>query len=62
MEENRTNDPAYIKVYHQIKTEIQKGTYPIGSFIPKDSYMQERQQFSLTWQMADTESHVWIRS
>lgn len=62
MEENRKNDSAYMKVYHQIKAEIQKETYQIGSFIPKDSFMQERQQFSLMWQMADTVSQVWMRS
>nr|WP_296959693.1 GntR family transcriptional regulator [uncultured Mediterraneibacter sp.] len=48
MEENRKNDPAYMKVYHQIKAEIQKGTYPIGSFIPKESELEALYKVSRT--------------
>ena len=48
MEENRKNEPVYIKVYHQIKAEIQKGTYPIGSFIPKESQLEDIYKVSRT--------------
>ena len=47
-EKYRKNDPTYVKVYHQIKTEIQKGTYPIGSFIPKESELERIYQVSRT--------------
>lgn len=34
------NEPAYIKVYHGLKSEIQKGVYPVNSFLPKESELE----------------------
>ena len=30
------NAPAYVKVYSRLKNEINKGTYPVGGFLPKE--------------------------
>ncbi len=40
MENNRTNEPVYMKVYRGLKAEIQKGTYPVNSFLPKESELE----------------------
>lgn len=39
--DNNKNEPAYIKVYRSLKTEIQKGVYPVNSFLPKESSLEE---------------------
>ena len=35
------NAPAYIKIYNRLKNEIQKGTYPVGGFLPKEYELEE---------------------
>lgn len=35
------NEPAYIEVYRKLKSEIQKGTYPASSFLPRESSLEE---------------------
>lgn len=42
------NAPAYIKVYNRLKNEITKGTYPIGSFLPRECELEEIYQVSRT--------------
>lgn len=38
--DNGKNEPAYIKVYQELKSEILKGVYPINSFLPKESSLE----------------------
>ena len=40
------NAPAYIKIYNRLKNEIQKGTYPVGGFLPKEYELEEIYQGS----------------
>ena len=42
------NAPAYIKIYNRLKNEIQKGTYPVGGFLPKEYELEEIYQVSRT--------------
>lgn len=42
------NTPTYIKVYNRLKNEITKGTYPIGSFLPRECELEEIYQVSRT--------------
>lgn len=42
------NEPAYLKVYRGLKSEIQKGTYPASSFLPKESRLEEMYNVSRT--------------
>lgn len=40
MDNNIKNEPAYVRVYRELKSEIQKGTYPTNSFLPKESELE----------------------
>ncbi len=40
MKNEMKNAPAYVKIYRGLKSEIQKGTYPIGAFLPKESELE----------------------
>ena len=40
MDNNLKNEPAYVRVYRELKSEIQKGTYPANSFLPKESELE----------------------
>ena len=42
------NEQAYIKIYNRLKNEIQKGTYPVGGFLPKEYELEEIYQVSRT--------------
>ena len=42
------NAPAYVKVYNRLKNEINKGTYPVGGFLPKECELEEIYQVSRT--------------
>lgn len=42
------NEPAYITVYNKLKNEINRGTYPIGCFLPKECELEEIYQVSRT--------------
>lgn len=46
--EEMKNAPAYIKIYNRLKSEIQKGTYPVGGFLPKEYELEEIYQVSRT--------------
>ena len=35
------NAPAYVKVYSRLKNEINKGTYPVGGFLPKECELEK---------------------
>lgn len=35
------NEPAYMQVYRRMKSDIQKGVYPMNSFLPKESELEE---------------------
>ena len=42
------NAPAYVKVYSRLKNEINKGTYPVGGFLPKECELEKIYQVSRT--------------
>lgn len=48
MEKAMKNDPAYVRVYRKLKAEIEKGTYPVGAFLPKENELEEIYNVSRT--------------
>ena len=40
MEKNTKNDPAYVEVYRRLKAEIENGTYPVGTFLPRENELE----------------------
>lgn len=43
-----SQNPAYLKVYNKIKGLIQDGTYPVSTFLPPESELEELFQVSRT--------------
>lgn len=48
MEKEMKNAPVYVRVYKKLKTEIEKGTYPAGTFLPKENELEEIYEVSRT--------------
>lgn len=46
--ENHKNEPAYMRVYRELKSEIQKGTYPANGFLPRESELEAIYKVSRT--------------
>ena len=42
------NAPAYVKVYSRLKNEINKGTYLVGGFLPKECALWSSSSLAIT--------------